>query len=100
MYKVPLDTVDKYLNAHVVYLKDQYKLGNFIASGKKVPRVGGVILSTVKSKEELVRIIEKDPFSINNIADYEIIEFIPTMTNPQLAFLLDDISMTDNQQSK
>ena len=86
-YKVPLTTVDSYLDLHVEYLKEQYKLGNFIASGRRVPRIGGVILSNVADKDLLNGIIDKDPFKLNNVADYEVIEFIPGMTSDSLAFL-------------
>jgi uncharacterized protein YciI len=34
-YKCPLEEVDKRLDAHVAYLKQEYGNGNFIASGRK-----------------------------------------------------------------
>ncbi|TDQ25665.1 YciI family protein [Tenacibaculum caenipelagi] len=88
-YKVQLEKVDNYLNEHIEFLNEQYELGHFVASGRKVPRTGGVILSNVNSKPELEGIIEKDPFKINNLADYELIEFVPTKTSEQLSFLLE-----------
>ena len=78
-YKCPLEEVDCRLDAHVAYLKQEYANGNFIASGRKVPRTGGVILSNVKTKDELAAILAKDPFNIAGIADYDIVEFIPNM---------------------
>ncbi len=50
-YKRPLEEVDKLLDAHVAYLKQEYANGKFIASGRKNPRTGGVILSNVKTKD-------------------------------------------------
>ncbi|MGF1794195.1 GTP cyclohydrolase, partial [Photobacterium profundum] len=44
-----MSDVEKYLDEHIKYLDNQYELGHFIASGRKVPRVGGVILATVDS---------------------------------------------------
>lgn len=79
-YKCPMEEVDKHLEAHRAYLKEQYDKGNFIASGRRVPRVGGVILSKIAAKDELNYILAKDPFYIAQVADYEIIEFSPTMT--------------------
>jgi uncharacterized protein YciI len=38
-----------------------------------------VILCKASSVEEVKQIISEDPFYINQIADYEIIEFTPTM---------------------
>lgn len=87
-YKVELATIDEYLNDHIDYLKEQYELGNFIASGRKVPRTGGVIISKITDKNILNKVIDKDPFKLNNIAKYEIIEFVPSMTSENLAFLM------------
>ncbi|MDE5421647.1 YciI family protein [Ancylomarina sp. DW003] len=86
-YKVNLDIVEQYLSAHVDYLKQQYALGNFIASGRQVPRTGGVILSNMETKEALNTVLENDPFKQNNLADYVITEFIPSMSCKELEFL-------------
>ncbi|WP_103070285.1 YciI family protein [Aquimarina sediminis] len=88
-YKVTLDKVEEELDNHISYLKKQYDLGNFHASGRKKPRTGGIILSKVKERKQLDEILEKDPFYIKDIADYEIIEFIPTMTSDDLKCLLE-----------
>ncbi len=82
-YIKPLEEVDSYLEAHVEYLKEQYSKNNFIASGRRVPREGGVILSKLDSKEQLEEVLSKDPFSIAGLAKYEIIEFIPSMTSKE-----------------
>ena len=87
-YTTALEKVDQYLNDHIIFLNEQYELGNFIASGRKVPRTGGVILSNVASKSELENIIEKDPFKKNELANYDIIEFIPSKTSKELQFLI------------
>lgn len=86
-YKVGLKEVDEYLDMHIDFLKKQYVEGNFIASGRKEPRTGGIIFSSLKSKEKLQAIIEDDPFKLNDLAVYDIIEFIPNMTSLELEFL-------------
>ena len=78
-YKRSLEEVDRHLDAHVAYLKQEYANGNFIASGRKVPRTGGVILCNVKTRDELDAILAKDPFHLAGIAEYDIMEFIPSM---------------------
>lgn len=88
-YKTELDKVDQYRNDHIEFLNEQYKLGNFLVSGSKVPRTGGIILSKVENKSELEKIIEKDPFIINNLADYVLTEFIPSKTCNKLNFLME-----------
>lgn len=88
-YKCNLTEVEKYLEEHVSYLKEEYARGNFIASGRKVPRTGGVILSKVKDRKELELVLERDPFYKNNVAEYEVIEFIPTMVAEGFEILQD-----------
>ncbi|MPQ49291.1 GTP cyclohydrolase [Marinifilum sp. N1E240] len=88
-YKDKLEKIDRELENHVQFLKDQYALGNFIASGRKVPRTGGIILSQVKDRNELENIVHNDPFYKNNLADYDITEFIPTMTSDELKCMIE-----------
>lgn len=78
-YKKPLSEVDKYLDAHRRYLAEHYAAGNFIASGPQTPRVGGVIMIKAKNLEAVGAFIRQDPFHMNGIADYQIVEFTPTM---------------------
>ena len=49
-YTFGLAEVDTCLDAHVVYLQLEYAHGHFIASGRKVPRTGRIILSCVEKK--------------------------------------------------
>lgn len=77
-YVKPLEEVDKALKAHIEYLEKNYSLKNFICSGRRNPRIGGVILCNAKNEDEVNKIIKEDPFYINKIANYEIIEFSPT----------------------
>ena len=77
-YQKPLSEVEKYLEEHIVYLERNYSLGHFIASGRQEPRTGGVIICRTESKEHSLEIIKEDPFYKYDIANYDIIEFIPT----------------------
>ncbi|WP_395066162.1 YciI family protein [Flavobacterium sp.] len=88
-YKSNLEKIDQFLDEHIEFLNEQYRLGNFIVSGRKVPRTGGIILSNVNCKMILEKIIENDPFIINDLADYDLIEFIPNKTSKELNFLLE-----------
>lgn len=78
-YKKPLEEVDRHLQAHRDYLAVHYAAGDFIASGPQTPRIGGVIMMKAKSRAAVDSIIAQDPFNINGIADYRIVEFTPTM---------------------
>ena len=78
-YKTPIEEVDRFLQAHREYLAEHYVAGDFIASGPQTPRVGGVIMIKADNRTIVDAIIAKDPFNINGIADYQIVEFTPTM---------------------
>lgn len=78
-YKKPLSEVDKYLQAHRDYLAEHYAAGDLITSGPRVPRVGGVIMIKAADLESAKTILSQDPFNINGIADYQIVEFTPTL---------------------
>lgn len=77
-YIKPIDEVEKYLEHHIKFLDKYYVSGNFICSGRKNPRAGGVIICNAKDKVEAERIIQEDPFYVNEVAEYEVIEFSPT----------------------
>ena len=66
------------LNSCRHYLDRHYTDKQFICSGRKVPRTGGIILCNCATKEEATEIIAQDPFYKEQIAKYDIIEFVPT----------------------
>lgn len=78
-YKKPLSEVDRFLAAHREYLAKHYAAGDFIASGPQNPRIGGVIMMKATSRAAVDAIVAEDPFYINSIADYQIVEFTPTI---------------------
>lgn len=86
-YKVSIEQVDQHLEAHINYLNEQYTNEVFLASGRKIPRTGGIILSAMDNKAALLAILDQDPFKIHDLADYQVTEFIPSKTIPALAFL-------------
>lgn len=86
-YTCDISKIEKHLDAHINYLDKYYENGVFLASGRKVPRNGGVILAKTEDIKQLERILMDDPFHIHNLAKYELTEFIPTKTIPELSFL-------------
>lgn len=77
-YIKPITEVEKFLPQHITYLDRHYTDKQFICSGRKVPRTGGIILCNCATKEEATEIIAQDPFYKEQIAKYDIIEFVPT----------------------
>jgi uncharacterized protein YciI len=74
-YKAPLAEIDAHMAAHVVFLKKYYAAGNFLVSGRKIPRDGGIIVAVGKSRRQIEAIVEEDPFFEHGLADFRIIEF-------------------------
>ena len=75
IYKADLSEIDAHMRAHMNFLKKYYAAGNFLVSGRKVPRDGGIILATGKSREEVEGIVQEDPFVQHGLAEFRVIEF-------------------------
>lgn len=88
-YKVPLSDVEPHMPGHMAFLNEQYEAGCFIASGRKIPRTGGVILARADSREALDDILQQDPFYKHELAEFEITEFVVSKTSDALSALLD-----------
>lgn len=78
VYKANLREIDAHMKAHVRFLKKYYAAGNFLVSGRKMPREGGIILAVGKSRAEIEAIVREDPFHEHGLADFRIIEFRPS----------------------
>jgi len=87
-YKRPLHEVDALLAEHNAFLDRHYLDGHFLMSGRREPRTGGVILARAASREEVEALFDEDPFKRNDIADYQVIEFLPTRSAAELASLV------------
>ena len=87
-YIVPLEQLDLHMTEHVKYLHTYYKQNVFVASGRKVPRTGGIILALAPSREAVDEIIRQDPFYIHNLAEFSVTEFLTSQSHPDLKKLL------------
>jgi len=75
IYKADLAEIDAHMAAHVVFLNKYYAAGNFLVSGRKIPRDGGIIVAVGPSRREIEAIAAEDPFYQHRLADFRIIEF-------------------------
>jgi uncharacterized protein YciI len=67
------DEVDKHIEPHMAWVKEGYAKGWFLASGRKVPRTGGIIFAR-GDRAELEAYIAADPFTVHGVAVYDITE--------------------------
>lgn len=75
-YRASLDAIDAALPAHMEWIRDGYDRGLFVASGRKVPRTGGMIFA-LGDREAIEHKIESDPFKLGGLATYDVTEFLP-----------------------
>ncbi|MEV4490083.1 YciI family protein [Micromonospora coxensis] len=87
-YLVDLARIDEALEDHIAWLDQQYADGVFIASGRRVPRVGGVILAGHLTRDDLECRLASDPFRQRGLAEYTVTEFVPTRAAEGFADLL------------
>jgi uncharacterized protein YciI len=76
-YVKPNEEADKQMEPHMAWVKEGYAKGWFLASGRKVPRTGGVIFA-IGDRAEIEAYVAADPFTVHGIAQYEITEIAVT----------------------
>ena len=86
-YTAPLERIDARMTDHVAWLEQGYDQGLFVASGRQVPRTGGVVLIR-GHRREVEALVASDPFVAGGLAVAEITEFTANMAADGLAELL------------
>ncbi len=89
-YKAPISEVDKYLQAHREFLDYYYKQGLLLASGPMKPRTGGIIIAITTDRAYLESILQQDPYTLAEIADYQLIEFTPVKHRDEIKDLINN----------
>jgi uncharacterized protein YciI len=84
VYKVPLVDIDAHMAEHVAFLQKYYAAGNFVVSGRKIPRDGGIIIAVGSSRRAIETIVAEDPFHALGLADFRIIEFRASQRAPDI----------------
>lgn len=85
-YIQDINMVNQVRDEHLSYIHECYKDGWFLLSGPLEPRTGGVILAQAKSRKDLLKVIHKDPFYKQSMAEFSIYEFLPSRHHPNLTF--------------
>lgn len=79
-YTAPIEEIDFVLPDHAEWLTKHYEAGDFLMSGRREPRVGGVIIARQMLRGKLDAILATDPFAFRHLVHYEVIEFNATRT--------------------
>ncbi|RUM23675.1 GTP cyclohydrolase [Rhizobium vallis] len=80
------DEADRHMEPHMTWVKEGYAKGWFLASGRKVPRTGGVVFA-IGERTAIEAYVAADPFTVHGIAEYEITELAVTTTVEGLEIL-------------
>ena len=72
-YIVALEKIDSAMKQHITYLNKHYATGDFLVSGRQVPRTGGIIIARAGGREAVEKIVKQDPFVKNNKGDLDFI---------------------------
>jgi uncharacterized protein YciI len=75
-YTAPLERITELVPAHREYLREHFASGLFVVSGRRVPWDGGVIVAR-GTREQIETAVSADPFTIEGVAETEIVEFEP-----------------------
>lgn len=78
-YLRPLEEMDAAGHDHVAWLQRGYDEGRLLASGRRVPRTGGVIIARGNDVSEVEAHLRTDPFQQRGLASAEIYPFEAVM---------------------
>jgi uncharacterized protein YciI len=79
-YMAPIEKIDAAMEEHVGFLDKFYIRGNFLVSGRQVPRTGGIIIARGKDRAAVEKIMTQDPFVKKKLAVVDIVEFLARRT--------------------
>ncbi|MGF1741917.1 hypothetical protein L4C34_12720 [Vibrio profundum] len=83
----PVDEVNKLAKEHGVWVKQQVDRGIFLLAGPKRSGLGGVTLTKSMDKGQLKTLLASDPYLIEDVAEYQIIDFDCKLTAHSLSKL-------------
>lgn len=76
-YNRPIEEVDQLLEEHKAWIMKNFEAGRILLTARQVPLVGGIILATGGTKEDMVAMLDEDPFKRSGMAEYEVLEYAP-----------------------
>lgn len=87
-YTKPMDAIEPHVDTHMDWVREGYDKGMFLASGRKVPRTGGIILAKGE-RAAIEAFLAQDPFVIHDVGTYDITETAISRTAAGLESLKD-----------
>ena len=79
-YLKPVEEVDALMAGHIEWVDQGFAEGLFLASGRRIPRTGGVIVARSGDEATLRTFLDRDPFAVHGAARFDVVEFSVTRT--------------------
>jgi len=76
-YVVPFERISQTVDKHRLFLSTGYEKGLLLYSGPMNPKTGGIVAARAESREEIEAFFGQDPYKLEALAEYRIIEFDP-----------------------
>lgn len=73
---------DHIMKQHVAYTQKAMDRGMILISGLKADMSGGMFIMRAETLEETEHYLANEPFCLNGIQEYKVIEFNPHYLNP------------------
>ncbi len=77
-YLVPIQQVEALLPEHARWVAQRYAEGRILVSGRQIPARGGATILVGPDRQSVETLFSTDPFVQNGVAEYTIIEFVPS----------------------
>ncbi len=81
-YLKPVDEVEVHLDAHRAWVRAGVEAGAFIAAGREVPLIGGLIVATGVDRAEVDALIATDPYFVEGVAEYDVRQYDVVLALP------------------
>ena len=78
-YTLPIEKISEITPLHRAFLQTGYDQHLLLMSGPQNPREGGIVIAKAETKEIIETFFQKDPYNINKMATYRIVEFEPVL---------------------
>ncbi len=86
-YIQPTDEVSNFAVPHREWVQKYINEGTFLFAGPKKSKLGGVILAKSIDKKVLLSIVAEDPYVIEDVAEYRVVDFDCRLTTSAIDIL-------------
>lgn len=83
-YTAPFSEIEHIVPEHRNHLQRAVEAGVILFSGPRIPRTGGIVIARAESETTIQDLIDKDPYKLAGVAEYQVVEFRPGRHQPFL----------------